>query len=54
MLYDVNFEVINMDLDRIFHAINWINSLPCWINTHGAFYIVVQVSILFLHVIDFI
>ena len=37
-----------MDLFGLFHAINWINSLPCWINMHSGFHIIVQVSILSL------
>ena len=45
VLYYVNFEVINMDLFGTIHAINWINSSPCWINTCGGFHITVQVGV---------
>ena len=34
-----------MDLFGLFHATNWISSLPC--NTHGGFHIIVQVSVSF-------
>ena len=45
VLYYVNFEVINRDIFGIIHAIIWIKSSLCWINTHGGFHITIQVGV---------
>ena len=50
VLYCVHFEVIYRDIFGIIDAINWINSLPCWINTQGGFHINIQVGV-FYHLV---
>ena len=54
VLYCVNFEVINRDIFGIIHAINWINSLQCWINTRGGYHITKQVGVFSFFIQSFI